>query len=171
MNYLVDAYFEALNSPDPSTQNGAVLVRDREIIGSGCNRFPTGVHNTDERWNNRELKYPRVIHAETAAIIDAAKYGLETDGATLYCPWYACDRCAVVIIEAGIVEVVGHQDVLEFARYHNPRWDESISVALEMFTEAGVLATWVSGPLGGTSPILVGGQKFNPCAPVADQLG
>ena len=170
-SYLADAYRQALDSPDPSTQNGAVLVFDRWVIGNGCNRFPVGVDNTEERWNDRTLKYQFVIHAEMAAIVNAGRYGNATGGAKLVVPWFACDRCAVAIIEAGIVEVVGHRDVMEFAKAHNPRWEDSIATAMIMFEEAGVKVTWLEGPVEGVSPIRIAEKSFNPCVSLADQVG
>ena len=58
-------------SKDPSTKVGAVLVRDNRIVSVGYNGFPEGVDDSEERYNNRELKYDLVVHAEVNAIISA----------------------------------------------------------------------------------------------------
>ena len=51
-----------------------------------------------------ELCY--AAHAEQNAIIQAAKYGVNIDGATLYCTHQPCVICAKMIINAGIRRVV-----------------------------------------------------------------
>jgi dCMP deaminase len=47
-------------------------------------------------------------HAERDAIYKAAFVGMQTEGATLYVPWFACADCARAIIAAGITRVVGN---------------------------------------------------------------
>jgi len=90
INFLREAYKVARKfSTDKYVQNGAILVRDNTIISSGANKFPDEVKETEERW-----KYPLkpfyVSHAERNAIFNAAKKGIPTEGATMYCPWFAC---------------------------------------------------------------------------------
>jgi len=66
------------------------------------------------------------VHAEQNAIIQAAKLGVNIDGATLYCTHQPCVLCAKMIVNAGISRVVygeGYPD--EFS--------------MQMFEEAGVL--------------------------------
>ena len=61
-------------SKDPSTQVGCVVVGpDREIRSTGFNGLPRGIEDTDERLNNREIKYPMICHAEENAIMHAAR--------------------------------------------------------------------------------------------------
>ncbi|MBX9863376.1 MAG: deoxycytidylate deaminase [Hyphomicrobium sp.] len=52
------------------------------------------------------LEFGRVIHAEMSAICDAARSGLDTQGATLYCTTFPCHMCAKHIVAAGIDRVV-----------------------------------------------------------------
>lgn len=52
------------------------------------------------------LEFGRVLHAEMAAILDAAKRGVSTKGATLYCTTFPCHLCARLIIAAGVERVV-----------------------------------------------------------------
>lgn len=81
--YLELAKYIATNwSKDPSTKVGAILVNyetKREFIG--YNGFPEGVLDTPERYNDRELKYKLVVHAEVNALLKAAQYAR---GGTLY---------------------------------------------------------------------------------------
>jgi len=65
-------------SKDPSTQVGCVVVGpDREIRSTGFNGLPRGIEDTEERLNNREMKYPLICHAEENAIMHAARIGIQ----------------------------------------------------------------------------------------------
>ena len=52
------------------------------------------------------LEFGRVIHAEMSAISDAARLGLPTAQATLYCTAFPCHICAKHIVAAGLDKVV-----------------------------------------------------------------
>jgi deoxycytidylate deaminase len=52
------------------------------------------------------LEFGRVVHAEMAAISDAARRGVAIGGATLYCTTFPCHMCARHIISSGIGRVV-----------------------------------------------------------------
>jgi deoxycytidylate deaminase len=52
------------------------------------------------------LEFGRIVHAEMAAICDAAMRGVGVCGATLYCTTFPCHMCARLIIAAGIQRVV-----------------------------------------------------------------
>jgi dCMP deaminase len=105
--FLNIAEVVATRSKDPSTQVGAVLVNDsRHIIGTGYNGFPAGIPETPELWNNRDLKYFLVLHAEQNALGAAAAAGHATAGSTLYLTHGPCDVCAKMIVAAGIRRVV-----------------------------------------------------------------
>jgi dCMP deaminase len=120
----------AAMSPDPSTQNGAVLRFTVGVLAEQ-NRFPDGVGYTPARWE-RPLKYAVIEHAERNVIYRAARAGWATEGATLICPWAACADCARAIIQAGIVRLV------RFEAHASARWDDSIAIGDEMMREAGV---------------------------------
>jgi len=90
-------------SKDPSTKVGAVIVKDNRQISTGYNGFPRGLTETDEKWNNKELKHEYVIHAELNAIINCP---FDTKGSTLYCTHRPCHRCLGHIVNAGIERVV-----------------------------------------------------------------
>jgi dCMP deaminase len=129
-------------SKDPSTKVGAVLVNydlRQEFIG--YNGFPEGVEDTEERYNNRELKYSMVVHAEVNAISKAGRFF--SRGATLYVyPAFSlppiCNECAKFAIQNHIKEVVGFEPDLNDPRVQ--RWMNSISISKTMFEEAGI--TW-----------------------------
>jgi dCMP deaminase len=124
----------ALNSEDPSTQNGAVIVSGN-AVAYGCNRFARGLRRKPDRYADRDTKLRMTVHAERAAIQAAVDAGLRTEGATMYCLWAACTVCARDIIEAGIDRLV----TLESYYSRSPeRWRSDIDAATEMLREAGV---------------------------------
>ena len=55
---------------------------------------------------NNLLEYGRILHAEMAAITDAARRGLRLEGATLFNTTFPCHMCARHIVAAGIKRVV-----------------------------------------------------------------
>jgi cytidine deaminase len=52
------------------------------------------------------IEFHRANHAETAALLDAARRGVSVQGCTLYCTTFPCHNCARHIIAAGIQRVV-----------------------------------------------------------------
>ena len=117
-------------SKDPSTKCGAVIVRpDKTIASMGFNGFPRGVEDLPSVLNNRDEKYQRIIHADMNAILFLREpaYGYHM----FIHPMMPCARCASHIIQAGITTVTAPYT-------DNPRWTESIQLAKDMFTEAGV---------------------------------
>lgn len=102
--FLGLADYMATGSKDPSTKVGAVIVRpDRTIAGEGFNGFPRGIAD-DCRMHDRPTKYELVIHAEMNATLNAAG---PVAGCTIYVsPVAPCVRCAVHLVQAGIVRVV-----------------------------------------------------------------
>ncbi len=105
-------------------QVGAILVKDRNILATGYNGVPSGITHCDSVGCLRErLKVPsgerhelcRGLHAEQNAIIQAARHGINIDGATLYCTTMPCIICTKMLINAGITAVVyaeGYADEL-----------------------------------------------------------
>ena len=117
-------------SKDPSTKLGAVIVaRDLSVVSVGYNGFPRGVHDTDERLNDRETKYKIVVHAERNAILFARR---DLAGCTLYTwPFMSCGACAGMAIQAGITRCVAPYS-------DNPRWVADFDLSRQMFEEAQV---------------------------------
>lgn len=125
--FLALARHFAAWSKDPSTQVGAVIVdKRRRILSSGYNGFPAGI--ADVALEHRDYKYPRIIHAETNALLFATA---PLVGATLYVwPMPPCSHCAGSIIQAGIERVVSPPA--------GERWEESCRIGREMFNQAGL---------------------------------
>jgi dCMP deaminase len=129
-------------SKDPSTRVGCVVVGpDREIRSTGFNGFPRGIADTEERLNQRELKYPLICHAEENAIMHAARVGVSLNRCTAYVTWPSCSRCARSLIQAGIARVV-YPAGLSIP----DRWRDDFRISGEMFTEAQVRVDEVGAP-------------------------
>jgi len=120
-------------SKDPSKKIGALIVGEKgQIISQGFNGFPRGIDDDPARYNDRELKYKYVVHAEANAIYNAIHNGASTNGATIYVTGLPiCHECAKAIIQTGIKEVI--MDTLP-----SGNWEESGKLSLQMFAEADI---------------------------------
>ena len=133
-------------SKDPSTQVGAVAVRERRILATGYNGFPSGVSDDHERLSDRERRLAMTVHAEQNLVAYAARHGVCLAGATVYVwPLTPCSHCAANLIQAGIRQVI-IPDVIEPLR-----WAESFQLSRLMFSEAGIQLLRL--PLDGSTPV------------------
>ena len=125
----------AMMSKDPNTQVGAVLARNRKVVGMGYNGFPAGIPDRPSLLEDREAKLARMIHAEMNAILQA---GRDADGAVLYVYGFAaapCTRCTAHIIQAGVCYiVVAGSEVPE-------RWKADFAESKKMLDEADLPLT------------------------------
>lgn len=157
-------YEHALKSPDPSTQNAAVLCveLDGELIPIRntltVNEFPRGVAYSDDRWE-RPLKYSVIEHAERNCIYAAAQQGVFIQQLAMVCPWAACADCARAIIQTGVRKLITHKQAHERSPQH---WRDSIAIAFEMMCEAGVEVVFIDAPDLGCEPLLHSGQTWTP---------
>uniref|UniRef100_A0AC34FGF5 CMP/dCMP-type deaminase domain-containing protein n=1 Tax=Panagrolaimus sp. ES5 TaxID=591445 RepID=A0AC34FGF5_9BILA len=127
------AILVAQRSKDPVTQVGCVIIKKRNhIVNSlGYNGMPRGCHDDEFPWGKNpdrpflnKLSY--VCHAEENAILNV-KGKLKKN--ILYSTLFPCNRCAKMIIQAGIKEVI----------YMNYKPDnDEIMAAKLMFSKAGV---------------------------------
>ena len=116
-------------------QIGAVIVKDNRIITTGYNGAPSGCRHCTEIGTcyRQEHNIPsgerhemcRALHAEQNAIIQAARIGNTTDGATIYVTNQPCVICAKMCINAGIRRI----------DYKDSYPDE---LAVKMLNEAGI---------------------------------
>lgn len=103
---------------------GALIVKDKRILATGYNQPPSGFPHCDRigcirddlgipSGRNQEICYG--LHAEQNALMQAARFGISTEGATIYVTHKPCSVCARLIINAGIKRVVyveGYPDPL-----------------------------------------------------------
>lgn len=118
--YLSLAKAVAQKSKDPSTKTGAVIVDQQgRIVSTGYNGFPRSMPDKPEWYQNRDEKYSRIVHCEMNALI-FAKHSCE--GCTLFTwPFLSCDRCAVHMLQAGILNFIAPVCPPEQAT----RWEEA----------------------------------------------
>lgn len=118
----------ASRSTCPRLQVGAVLVQGRSVRGTGYNGAPAGVPSCLDEGeclleNGRCI---RSLHAETNLILQTdAK---ERQDSSVYITAFPCWRCALLLANAGISEVV----------YGQAYGDEEAQVR-RLFEQAGVL--------------------------------
>ena len=115
---------------------GAILVKNKRILSTGYVGAPAGckhcdgvgheMHTVINEDGTQSRHCIRTSHAEQNAIVQAARSGISTEGATLYCKMVPCYVCAKMIINAGIKRVVAEND------YHAGKRSK------EIFKEAGV---------------------------------
>ena len=95
---------------------GALVVKDKRILTTGYSGSPIGLPHCDEvghmivdvidESGTTRKHCIRTTHAEQNAMIQAARFGISIDGATVYCRTEPCHVCAKMIINAGIKRVV-----------------------------------------------------------------
>ncbi len=118
-----------------SRKVGAVITVDNQIITTGYNGAPRGLHHCVDaggclrKLNNIQSgtrqEVCRAAHAEQNAIISAAKRGVSIKGGTLYVNTYPCSICTRMIINAEIKRIVYDSD------YSDP-------LSKEMLDESGI---------------------------------
>ena len=104
---------------------GAVIAQEGRIVSTGYAGAPSGVHHCDDSNCTPSDPCNRTVHAEAGAISYAARKGISTEGATLYCTHQPCLKCSQLIINSGIKRVV----------YDHPYRDNS---GLELLLSVGV---------------------------------
>jgi dCMP deaminase len=97
-------------------QVGAVIVKNKRILTTGYNGAPTGLAHCEDLGgclrdklhipSGERQELSRAVHAEQNAIIQAARYGISIDGATIYVTNHPCFICAKQLINAGIKRIV-----------------------------------------------------------------
>ena len=105
--YLLNEVFNAAKrSTCLRLQVGAVLVREGRPILAGYNGSLSGFPHCTPESCNRDISCKNTVHAEVNVIYFAARHGIATAGAALWCTDSPCKICAEAIIQAGITEVV-----------------------------------------------------------------
>jgi dCMP deaminase len=137
--YRWDARFLAMArhisswSKDPSTQVGAVAVRERRVLATGYNGFPQGLSDFPTRLHNRSEKLLRTVHAEANIVAQAACNGVSLKNSTIYVwPFFPCNSCCTLLLQAGFQRVVAPNLPIP------DRWADSFNLSKEMFRECGV---------------------------------
>lgn len=120
-------------SRDPSTQVGAVITRGKFVVSLGYNGFPAKCSDDETLYNDRKIKYARILHGEMNAILSAKQ---DLAGCTIYVhPFMPCSQCAAAIIQTGIIRVVTICPSNEL----KIRWGQSMKETTALFAEAGII--------------------------------
>lgn len=117
-------------------KSGCVIVKEKRLLTTGYVGSPSGMPHCDQAGHlmhqvvNEDGTISqhciRTTHAEQNALVQAAKFGISVDGATLYCKMEPCFVCAKMIASVGIKRVVSER------RYH------AAKLTRELFRRAGV---------------------------------
>lgn len=125
--FMAQSHLLAVRSTCNRLSVGATIVRDNRIVASGYNGSVTGsAHCTDVGCHVVDNHCVRTIHAEMNALLQCAKYGIETQGASIYVTHFPCLQCTKSLIQAGIEHVYYAED------YRNDPF------AIQLFMESGV---------------------------------
>ena len=113
--FMAQSHLLALRSTCKRLSVGATIVKDNRIIAGGYNGSVAGeVHCIDEGCLIEDGHCIRTIHAEMNALLQCAKQGVSTEGATIY------------VIQAGIKTIYYAQD------YHNHDY------AIKLLKQSGI---------------------------------
>lgn len=131
---------------------GAVITRAGRAISWGYNGAPPGLPHCEENGHgwvdmlSPQSEYDdwqtaveaegcrNATHAEANALAFAARQGISTDGASLYCECAPCPTCSRLIIAAGIGRVVYERE------YRDPS-------GVALLNQAGVHTIQILGEL------------------------
>lgn len=121
--FLRMALLASWNSKCLSRKCGAVLVKEKSVISTGYNGPPVGIPPCDRKNGAMDGVCPRkkmdgyesgkfldhcpAGHGEQNAILQAARWGIATEGCTLvYAGQHPCKWCTTDIINAGITRII-----------------------------------------------------------------
>lgn len=91
----------------PRKQVGAVIVRERRVLSTGYNGSIAGQpHCTEIGCMMVDNHCERTIHSEANALVQAARNGVNIDGATIYVTASPCFNCFKLIAGAGLKRIV-----------------------------------------------------------------
>ena len=100
------AFVVAQRSLDDSTKCGSIVVSDdNTILSIGYNSPPRGCDDKKVP-QSRPEKYLWFLHAEEAAIVNAAKHGLCLKNSTFYITGAPCARCVRKMINVGAKKII-----------------------------------------------------------------
>lgn len=100
--FISIAILTSLRSPSIKKKVGCVLVKNKRIIATGYNGFPSGMEHKTILKEGKEIN---TIHAEQNAIAQCAKMGVSCDDCELYVTHYPCINCSKMILGSGISKI------------------------------------------------------------------
>ena len=125
-------------SKDPSTKVGCIAVKDRRVIATGYNGFPIGISDDKNDYENRDIKYKKIVHAEKNMIYNACQHGVSLVGSTVYVSGLpTCEECWKGLVQVGISRLVMPSIESLIGQQHE-RWSEGCYSAVKYMEEAGI---------------------------------
>lgn len=104
--FMSIAQVVATRSTCPRKYVGAAIVRNRTILSTGYNGSIRGMpHCSDVGHMMEDGHCVATIHAEANAIIQAARNGVNIDGAAIYVTASPCWSCFKQLANAGITRI------------------------------------------------------------------
>lgn len=100
------AHLVSTRSSDQSSKIGCVIINnfDYTILSTGYNSPPRGMNDRAVP-QTRPEKYEWFVHAEEAAIANAARHGIRLKNSICFVTSLPCPRCMRKLINAGIVKI------------------------------------------------------------------
>jgi len=85
---------------------GSLIVRDKTILSTGYNGSIRGMPHCDDFGHMMENDHcVATIHAESNAVLQAAKNGVMIDGSEIYITASPCWPCFKMLVNAGIKKI------------------------------------------------------------------
>jgi len=114
---------------------GCVLVKNHRIIATGYNGSISGHdHCEDIGHLMHENGCKRTIHAEMNALLQCAKHGIATEGATAYVTHYPCPDCMKSLNQAGI-------QTIYYKHYYPHRYENNFHEGMEVISYDAISET------------------------------
>lgn len=136
--FLMLAKLAATRSTCLAFPVGAVIVKNKQVLATGYNGPPSG----SKHCISQGFCYPglascdasnempsRAVHAEANAIAQASKYGIATNGASIYVTLEPCLSCLKLLMSAGIREVY----------YETPYVNKISAQVRDLFIQEGLI--------------------------------
>lgn len=137
--FMILAKMAASRSTCISRPTGAIIVRNKQVLSTGYNGSMPGIaHCTDDGACFRRSsgasdagKYDncRSAHAEANAIAQAAKNGIDIEGAEIYVTLYPCYVCTKLLVQAGIKKVYYEFEYKSPDAKRDKLWEEALKQA------------------------------------------
>lgn len=118
--FLAQSHLLSLRSTCERLKVGATIVKDNRVIAGGYNGSVSGEdHCIDVGCLVEGGHCIRTIHAEINALLQCSKFGVSTEGASVYVTHFPCVHCTKSLIQAGISNIFYAKDYKnhEYALY------------------------------------------------------
>jgi dCMP deaminase len=129
-------YHAELFSKDPRVKVACILLSQHPhvILSTGYNGMCRGVEDV---WD-QPMKDHMIVHAETNAVYNAARIGVNLTNSIAVVTLFPCLSCAKALIQSGVRKVVTVKP-----NYDDPKWGEQFRMSKELLARTGVDVVFV----------------------------